>query len=80
MKTLLCHKYFGLKQFSSRQAVVLKSQRRTDDEEIQIKIQITKILPPNSDLCIPFYNVVFRRLEEDSIYQYCTCKNTAVNF
>ncbi|XP_016898276.1 piwi-like protein 2 isoform X3 [Cynoglossus semilaevis] len=43
-------------------AVVLKSQRRTDDEEIQIKIQITKILPPNSDLCIPFYNVVFRRV------------------
>ncbi|XP_018524808.1 piwi-like protein 2 isoform X2 [Lates calcarifer] len=42
--------------------VVLKSLRRTDDEEIQIKIQMTKILPPNSDLCIPFYNVVLRRV------------------
>ncbi|XP_062240466.1 piwi-like protein 2 [Platichthys flesus] len=42
--------------------VVLKSVRRTDDEEIQIRIQMTKILPPNSDLCIPFYNVVLRRV------------------
>ncbi|GAA6220778.1 piwi-like protein 2 isoform X1 [Lates japonicus] len=42
--------------------VVLKSLRQTDDEEIQIKIQMTKILPPNSDLCIPFYNVVLRRV------------------
>ncbi|XP_056231433.1 piwi-like protein 2 isoform X1 [Seriola aureovittata] len=42
--------------------VVLKSLRRTDNEEIQIKIQMTKILPPNSDLCIPFYNVVLRRV------------------
>ncbi|XP_051807220.1 piwi-like protein 2 [Acanthochromis polyacanthus] len=42
--------------------VILKSLRRTDDEEIQIKIQMTKILPPNSDLCIPFYNVVLRRV------------------
>nr|AID66627.1 Piwil2 [Monopterus albus] len=41
--------------------VVLKSLRRSDNEEIQIKIQMTKILPPNSDLCIPFYNVVLRR-------------------
>ncbi|XP_070760250.1 piwi-like protein 2 [Enoplosus armatus] len=42
--------------------VVLKCLRRTDNEEIQIKIQMTKILPPNSDLCIPFYNVVLRRV------------------
>ncbi|KAG7489427.1 piwi 2 [Solea senegalensis] len=42
--------------------VVLKSVRRTDDEEIQLKIQLTKILPPHSDLCIPFYNVVLRRI------------------
>ncbi|XP_071774763.1 piwi-like protein 2 [Centroberyx gerrardi] len=42
--------------------VVLKSLRRTDNEEIEIKIQMTKILPPNSDLCIPFYNVVLRRV------------------
>nr|XP_061841867.1 piwi-like protein 2 isoform X1 [Nerophis lumbriciformis] len=42
--------------------VVLKSVRRTDNEEIQIKIQMTKILPPNSDLCIPLYNVVLRRV------------------
>ncbi|XP_021166031.2 piwi-like protein 2 [Fundulus heteroclitus] len=42
--------------------VVLKSVRRTDDQAIEIKIQMTKILPPNSDLCIPFYNVVFRRV------------------
>ncbi|XP_044052946.1 piwi-like protein 2 [Siniperca chuatsi] len=41
---------------------VLKSLRRTDNEEVQIKIQMTKILPPNSDLCIPFYNVVLRRV------------------
>ncbi|KAM9360170.1 piwi-like protein 2 [Symphorus nematophorus] len=45
-----------------KDVVVLKSLRRTDDEEIQIKIQMTKILPPNSDLCIPFYNVVLRRV------------------
>ncbi|XP_042344076.1 piwi-like protein 2 [Plectropomus leopardus] len=45
-----------------KDVVVLKSLRRTDNEEIQIKIQMTKILPPNSDLCIPFYNVVLRRV------------------
>ncbi|XP_014883055.1 piwi-like protein 2 [Poecilia latipinna] len=42
--------------------VLLKSLRRTDNQEIEIKIQMTKILPPNCDLCIPFYNVVFRRV------------------
>ncbi|XP_033476014.2 piwi-like protein 2 isoform X1 [Epinephelus lanceolatus] len=42
--------------------VVLKSLRRTDNVEIQIQIEMTKILPPNSDLCIPFYNVVLRRV------------------
>ncbi|TDH12488.1 hypothetical protein EPR50_G00047650 [Perca flavescens] len=45
-----------------KDVVVLKSVRRTDNEEIQIHIQMTKILPPNSDLCIPFYNVVLRRV------------------
>ncbi|XP_034084284.1 piwi-like protein 2 [Gymnodraco acuticeps] len=42
--------------------VHLKSVRRTDNEEIDIRVQMTKILPPNSDLCIPFYNVVLRRV------------------
>ncbi|KAI1900832.1 hypothetical protein AGOR_G00053920 [Albula goreensis] len=44
------------------EVVYLKSERRTDNQEIKIKIQMTKILPPNSDLCIPFYNVVLRRV------------------
>ncbi|XP_012889867.1 PREDICTED: piwi-like protein 2 [Dipodomys ordii] len=44
------------------QVVELKSQRKTDDAEISVKIQLTKILEPCSDLCIPFYNVVFRRV------------------
>uniref|UniRef100_A0AAX7U5W5 Piwi-like protein 2 n=1 Tax=Astatotilapia calliptera TaxID=8154 RepID=A0AAX7U5W5_ASTCA len=42
--------------------VSITSLRRTDNQEIQIKIQMTKILPPSSDLCIPFYNVVLRRV------------------
>lgn len=42
--------------------VLLKSVRRTDNEEVQIKIQMTKILSPTSDLCVPFYNVVLRRI------------------
>ncbi|RMB90953.1 hypothetical protein DUI87_32551 [Hirundo rustica rustica] len=42
--------------------VSLKSRRRSDGEEISINIQMTKILEPSSDLCIPFYNVVFRRV------------------
>ncbi|KAM5174087.1 piwi-like protein 2 isoform 2-T2 [Callospermophilus lateralis] len=45
-----------------QQVLELKSQRKTDDAEINIKIQLTKILEPCSDLCIPFYNVVFRRV------------------
>uniref|UniRef100_A0A663ECI9 Piwi-like protein 2 n=1 Tax=Aquila chrysaetos chrysaetos TaxID=223781 RepID=A0A663ECI9_AQUCH len=44
------------------QLVSLKAQRRSDREEITITIQITKVLEPSSDLCIPFYNVVFRRV------------------
>uniref|UniRef100_A0AAR2KTU3 Piwi-like protein 2 n=1 Tax=Pygocentrus nattereri TaxID=42514 RepID=A0AAR2KTU3_PYGNA len=44
------------------EVVHLKSERRTDNQEIDIKIQMTKILPPHSDLCIPFYNVVLRRV------------------
>uniref|UniRef100_A0A672I995 Piwi-like RNA-mediated gene silencing 2 n=1 Tax=Salarias fasciatus TaxID=181472 RepID=A0A672I995_SALFA len=42
--------------------VVLQSVRLTDNEKIQITIQMTKILAPNSDLVIPFYNVVLRRI------------------
>uniref|UniRef100_A0A8D2AY47 Piwi-like protein 2 n=1 Tax=Sciurus vulgaris TaxID=55149 RepID=A0A8D2AY47_SCIVU len=45
-----------------QQILELKSQRKTDDAEISIKIQLTKILEPCSDLCIPFYNIVFRRV------------------
>uniref|UniRef100_A0A8D0EXT0 Piwi-like protein 2 n=1 Tax=Strix occidentalis caurina TaxID=311401 RepID=A0A8D0EXT0_STROC len=41
--------------------VSVKAQSRSDGEEITITIQITKVLEPSSDLCIPFYNVVFRR-------------------
>ncbi|KAK5871678.1 hypothetical protein PBY51_004543 [Eleginops maclovinus] len=41
--------------------VHLKSVRRTDNEDIQIKVLMTKILPPNSTMCLPFYNVVLRR-------------------
>uniref|UniRef100_A0A8C7IYY5 Piwi-like protein 2 n=1 Tax=Oncorhynchus kisutch TaxID=8019 RepID=A0A8C7IYY5_ONCKI len=44
------------------EVVHLKSVRRTDNQEVDIKVQMTKILPPNSDLCIPFYNVVLRRV------------------
>uniref|UniRef100_A0A8C4V6F1 Piwi-like protein 2 n=1 Tax=Falco tinnunculus TaxID=100819 RepID=A0A8C4V6F1_FALTI len=44
------------------QPVSLKAQRRSDSEEITITIQITKVLEPSSDLCVPFYNVVFRRV------------------
>ncbi|XP_068030550.1 piwi-like protein 2 isoform X1 [Anomalospiza imberbis] len=42
--------------------VSLKAQRNSDGEEIFISIQMTKVLQPSSDLCIPFYNVVFRRV------------------
>ncbi|XP_062943159.1 piwi-like protein 2 isoform X2 [Cynocephalus volans] len=45
-----------------QQVLDLKSQRKTDGAAICIKIQLTKILEPCSDLCIPFYNVVFRRV------------------
>uniref|UniRef100_A0A8C7BWJ0 Piwi like RNA-mediated silencing 2 n=1 Tax=Neovison vison TaxID=452646 RepID=A0A8C7BWJ0_NEOVI len=45
-----------------QQVLELKSQRKTDGADINIKIQLTKILEPCSDLCIPFYNVVFRRV------------------
>ncbi|XP_053530289.1 piwi-like protein 2 isoform X3 [Ictalurus punctatus] len=44
------------------EVVHLKAERKTDNREIDIKIQMTKILPPHSDLCIPFYNVVLRRV------------------
>ncbi|XP_053466166.1 piwi-like protein 2 isoform X3 [Ictalurus furcatus] len=44
------------------EVVHLKAERKTDNQEIDIKIQMTKILPPHSDLCIPFYNVVLRRV------------------
>uniref|UniRef100_A0A8D0HC09 Piwi like RNA-mediated silencing 2 n=1 Tax=Sphenodon punctatus TaxID=8508 RepID=A0A8D0HC09_SPHPU len=42
--------------------VEMKCQRKTDGAEIIIKIQMTKVLEPSSDLCVPFYNVVFRRV------------------
>nr|XP_038022885.1 piwi-like protein 2 isoform X2 [Anas platyrhynchos] len=44
------------------QPVSLKAQRRVDGEEVSVTIQLTKVLEPSSDLCIPFYNVVFRRV------------------
>ncbi|KAK4808217.1 hypothetical protein QYF61_006802 [Mycteria americana] len=44
------------------QPVSLKAQKKSSGEEITITIQITKVLEPSSDLCIPFYNVVFRRV------------------
>ena len=43
------------------QVVFLKSERKTGNQEIKIKIEMTKILPPHSDVCIPFYNVVLRK-------------------
>ncbi|XP_056427047.1 piwi-like protein 2 isoform X2 [Hyla sarda] len=45
------------------QKVELESERRTDGQKIKLTIQMTKILEPSSDLCIPFYNVVIRRLQ-----------------
>ncbi|XP_071435063.1 piwi-like protein 2 [Pithys albifrons albifrons] len=42
--------------------VSVKVQRKSDGQEISITIQMTKVLEPSSDLCIPFYNVVFRRV------------------
>uniref|UniRef100_A0A8C5TS28 Piwi-like protein 2 n=1 Tax=Malurus cyaneus samueli TaxID=2593467 RepID=A0A8C5TS28_9PASS len=42
--------------------VSLKAQRKGSGEEVSINIHMTKILEPSSDLCIPFYNVVFRRV------------------
>ncbi|XP_044132910.1 piwi-like protein 2 [Bufo gargarizans] len=44
------------------QSVDLESERRTDGQKIKITIQMTKILEPSSDLCIPFYNVLMRRV------------------
>ncbi|XP_075063228.1 piwi-like protein 2 [Mixophyes fleayi] len=44
------------------QTVDLESERKTDGQKISITIQMTKILEPSSDLCIPFYNVVIRRV------------------
>ncbi|XP_069773595.1 piwi-like protein 2 isoform X2 [Narcine bancroftii] len=44
------------------EVINLKSQRRTDGTEVDIKIQMTKVLQPNSNLCIPYYNVIFRRV------------------
>lgn len=43
------------------QLVSLKARRNSHGDEITITIQMTKVLEPSSDLCIPFYNVVFRR-------------------
>lgn len=62
--------------FDEMQEVVLKSLRRSDNQEIELKIQMTKILPPNCELCIPFYNVVFRRYfinTKMSIFEFYFC-------
>ncbi|XP_077325966.1 piwi-like protein 2 isoform X2 [Lithobates pipiens] len=44
------------------QTVEVESERRTDGQKIKITIQMTKILEPSSDLCIPFYNVVIKKV------------------
>uniref|UniRef100_A0A8V5H178 Piwi-like protein 2 n=1 Tax=Melopsittacus undulatus TaxID=13146 RepID=A0A8V5H178_MELUD len=44
------------------QLLTLRVQRRSDGQDVTISIQSTKVLEPSSDLCIPFYNVVFRRV------------------
>ncbi|XP_069623085.1 piwi-like protein 2 [Ranitomeya imitator] len=44
------------------QTLELESERRTDGQKIKLTIQMTKILEPSSDLCVPFYNVVIRRV------------------
>ncbi|XP_051780036.1 piwi-like protein 2 [Erpetoichthys calabaricus] len=45
-----------------KEEVDLQCTRKTDNAEISLKIKMTSILPPNSNLCIPFYNVVLRRV------------------
>ncbi|CAB1322125.1 unnamed protein product [Coregonus sp. 'balchen'] len=43
-------------------------------EEVDIKVQMTphsEVLPPHCDLCIPFYNVVLRRLQVWPGYSTC---------
>uniref|UniRef100_H3DH65 Piwi-like protein 2 n=1 Tax=Tetraodon nigroviridis TaxID=99883 RepID=H3DH65_TETNG len=54
--------YLPVKLENQLQEVHLKGVRCTDGQEVQIKVQMTKILPPTSDLCLPFYNVVLRRV------------------
>uniref|UniRef100_A0A8C5RCH7 Piwi-like protein 2 n=1 Tax=Laticauda laticaudata TaxID=8630 RepID=A0A8C5RCH7_LATLA len=44
------------------QNINLKCERKTDGTEVNLKIQMTKILEPSSELCIPFYNVIFRKV------------------
>lgn len=51
---LWCH-------LSCPQLVTLKAQRRSDGQEVTLSIQHTKVLEPSSELCVPFYNVLFRR-------------------
>lgn len=53
--------YYSYVFVSYLQEVNLKGVRRTDGQEVQIKVQMTKVLPPTSDLCLPFYNVVLKR-------------------
>lgn len=62
---------------SLNQVVHLKAERKTDNREIDIKIQMTKILPPHSDLCIPFYNVVLRRCVSSCNAANCTARVSA---
>ncbi|ETE62666.1 Piwi-like protein 2, partial [Ophiophagus hannah] len=44
------------------QNINLTCERKTDGMEVNLKIQMTKILEPSSELCIPFYNVIFRKV------------------
>ncbi|XP_070621455.1 piwi-like protein 2 isoform X2 [Erythrolamprus reginae] len=44
------------------QNINLKCIRNTDGMEVNLKIQLTKVLEPSSELCIPFYNIIFRKV------------------
>ncbi|KAM3830935.1 piwi-like protein 2 [Vipera latastei] len=44
------------------QNINLKCERKTDGMEVNLKIQMTKVLEPSSELCIPFYNIIFRKV------------------
>lgn len=48
---------------SVSQETVLKSVRHSDGQEITIRIQLVKVLPPAA--CRQLYNVVFRRFASE---------------